>query len=559
MMMNMSETDLELLARYARLDAEDAFAEIVRRHLDLVHTAAFRQVRSLQLAEEVAQSTFLKLARHAGQFAPETIVTAWLYQVTRREAVDVIRREARRQLREQIALEMNAMNATAADWTNIEPLLDDAMSALDETDRTAVLLRYFENNSLREVGQTLGVTDDAAQKRVSRAVERLREFFAKRDVSVGTSGLVVAISVNAVQAAPVGLGVAISSSIIAGAGLTATASVTTTKAILMTTLQKALIAAVVISAVVAGIYESRQAAALQDKLQVLGRHYAELDGQIEEMTRQRDAASSKLAALQRDADQLRRNLADLPRIRAEVTRLQGDSQALAVMKTAEAGDPTQAEMKSWLARVNLLKQRLEQMPDKRIPEMEFVTEQDWLDAARGNLDTDTDYRRAMSSLRNAATSKFVPQLRIALRKYLDSNNKEFPTDIAQLHSYFEPPVSDAILQRYAVLPSEELPSLGMGGKWIISQRAPVDGEFDSRVGIGPNGNGSTIGPQAWDDPVVKAVKALDPVFKAYSAANGGRDPGDLTELLPFATSTEQRAALERVMRATKAASNSTTK
>ena len=502
MMVNMSETDLELLARYARLDAEDAFAEIVRRHLDLVHTAAFRQVRSLQLAEEVAQSTFLKLARHAGQFAPETIVTAWLYQVTRREAIDVIRREARRQLREQIALEMNAMNATAADWTNIEPLLDDAMSALDETDRTAVLLRYFENKSLREVGQTLGVTDDAAQKRVSRAVERLRDFFAKRGVNVGTSGLVVAISVNAVQAAPVGLGVAISSSIIAGAGLTATASVTTTKAILMTTLQKALIAAVVISAVVAGIYESRQAAALQDKLQVLGRHYAELDGQIEEMTRQRDAASSKLAALQRDADQLRRNTAELPRLRAEVTRLQGDSQALAVMKTAEAGDPTQAEMKSWLARVNLLKQRLEQMPDKRIPEMEFVTEQDWLDAARGNLDTDTDYRRAMSSLRNAATSKFVPQLRIALRKYLDSNNKEFPTDVAQLRLYFEPPVSDAILQRYAVLPSEELPSLVMGGKWIISQRAPVDGEFDSRMGIGPNGNGSTIGPQAWDDPVV---------------------------------------------------------
>jgi RNA polymerase sigma factor (sigma-70 family) len=126
----MSETDLKLLARYSRQNAEDAFSEIVRRHLDLVHSAALRQVRSPQLAEEVAQSTFLKLARHAPVFAPDTIVTAWLYQVTRREAIDVVRREARRQLREKIASEMNAMNANASDWIQIEPLLDEAMHAL---------------------------------------------------------------------------------------------------------------------------------------------------------------------------------------------------------------------------------------------------------------------------------------------------------------------------------------------------------------------------------------------------------------------------------------------
>ena len=136
----MSDTDLELLARYARHGAEAAFAELVRRHLDLVHSAALRQVRSPQLAEEVAQSTFLKLAEHARQLAPDTILSAWLYQVTRREAIDVVRREARRQLREQIATEMNAMNATAADWTHIEPLLDEAMHALDETDLAAIKL-----------------------------------------------------------------------------------------------------------------------------------------------------------------------------------------------------------------------------------------------------------------------------------------------------------------------------------------------------------------------------------------------------------------------------------
>ncbi|HMJ90395.1 MAG TPA: sigma-70 family RNA polymerase sigma factor, partial [Candidatus Acidoferrum sp.] len=205
----MSETDLQLLARYGRKHAEDAFAEIVRRHLGLVYSAALRQVRAPQLAEEVAQSAFIKLARQAGQLAPDTILAAWLYQVTRREAIDVVRREASRQLREQIATEMNSMNATAADWTHIEPLLDEAMHALDDTDRTAVLLRYFENKSLREVGATLGTSENAAQKRLSRAVERLREFFAKRGVTVGASGLVVLISANGVLTAPAGLSAAI--------------------------------------------------------------------------------------------------------------------------------------------------------------------------------------------------------------------------------------------------------------------------------------------------------------------------------------------------------------
>src|ERR1019366_10705676 len=166
----------------------------VRRHLDLVSPAALRQVRSPQLAEEVAQSAFTDLARQADRLAPDTILTAWLYQVTRRTAIDVVRREARRQLREQIACELNAMNTTAADWTHIEPLLDEAMQALEESDRTAVLLRYFENKSAREMAQTLGTTEDAAQRRVSRAVERLRQFFDKRGVTIGASGLVIARS-----------------------------------------------------------------------------------------------------------------------------------------------------------------------------------------------------------------------------------------------------------------------------------------------------------------------------------------------------------------------------
>ena len=123
--------------------------------LDLVHSATLRQVRSPHLDEEVAQSTFVKLARYGPSLPDNTVLIAWLYQVTRREAIDVVRREARRRLREQISTEMNTTNATPADWTQVEPLLDDAMHALNEIDRAAVLLHYFENKPLREVGKAL--------------------------------------------------------------------------------------------------------------------------------------------------------------------------------------------------------------------------------------------------------------------------------------------------------------------------------------------------------------------------------------------------------------------
>ena len=113
------------------------------------------------------------------------------------------------------------------------------MAALDETDRSAILLRYFENKNLREVGEALGASEDAAQKRVSRAVERLREFFSKRNVTIGASGLAVLISANAVQAAPVGLAATISAAaVLAGTAVHTSTVIAATKAIAMTTLQK---------------------------------------------------------------------------------------------------------------------------------------------------------------------------------------------------------------------------------------------------------------------------------------------------------------------------------
>jgi RNA polymerase sigma factor (sigma-70 family) len=295
--------DLDLLHQYTRDNSQDAFTALVNRHVNLVYSAALRQVRSPQLAEEIAQSVFADLARNAGSLArggnaPSSgSLTPWLYAVTRRTAIDAIRKESRRRLREQIAVEMNEMNATANDWTQIAPLLDDAMTALEEIDRTAVLLRYFENKSLREVGEALGASEDAAQKRVSRAVEKLREFFSKRNVTVGAAGLTVLISANAVQSAPVGLAVAISAAALAGTAVSASTVIAATKTIAMTTIQKTIIGATLAAAVGTGVFEAHQASQLREQNQTLQQQQAPLAEQIRRLSEERDDALKRLALL----------------------------------------------------------------------------------------------------------------------------------------------------------------------------------------------------------------------------------------------------------------------
>ena len=379
----MSETDLELLKRYAREHAEDAFAEIVRRHLNLVYSAAFRQVRSPQLAEEVAQSAFLDLARNAARLKPGTILTAWLYQVTRPTTIDVVRREARRQLREQVASEMTAMNATDDDWTHIEPLLDEAMHALDETDRAAVLLRYFENKSLREVGQALGTSDDAAQKRVSRAVERLRECLAKRGVTVGASGLVVAVSVNAVRSAPIGLSGTISTATaLAGAAIQTSTTMVAAKAVAMTTIQKAIIAATLAAAVGTALYEARRASTIRADLLNLQQEQQATLADADRLKTENQQLTVRLRAQTDEIDALRKGQNELLQLRGQVGVLR---QQLADLsgKLAQRDDRTNELASAWaLGSVKWLAQ----WKDAGLGSPESALETYWWAIASGNVE-----------------------------------------------------------------------------------------------------------------------------------------------------------------------------
>jgi RNA polymerase sigma factor (sigma-70 family) len=197
--------DLELLREYTDRNSEAAFTTLVDRHASLVFSAALRQVRDRQLAEEVTQAVFIVLARKALAIRRGTSLAGWLYRTTRFAASDALKSQYRRQQREQEAAHMQTDVTDDPNWEEVAPLMDEAMAKLREKDRTAVLLRFFENRSLAEVGAKLGATPGSARMRVARAIEKLRLFLTRRGIVLSAASVAGLLSANAVQAAPAGL------------------------------------------------------------------------------------------------------------------------------------------------------------------------------------------------------------------------------------------------------------------------------------------------------------------------------------------------------------------
>lgn len=188
--MNERRTDFELLRDFARHGDQSAFADLVRRHLDLVYATALRKVEDSGAAEELAQNVFGILARKSWQFGRDDSVAAWLYRTTLLEAREWLRGELRRRRRQQTAAELGTTMKTPDEQSAFRaliPMLDEALLSLREEDRTALLLRFYESQSLREVGASLGIREDAAQKRVAGALERLARFFQRRGFKTATT------------------------------------------------------------------------------------------------------------------------------------------------------------------------------------------------------------------------------------------------------------------------------------------------------------------------------------------------------------------------------------
>jgi uncharacterized protein (TIGR03435 family) len=202
----MTELDNHELLALHEDGSDTAFASLVARHVNLVYSTALRVTGNPHHAEEITQAVFVVLARKAGKISPKIVLSGWLYQVARFTALNFVKSEIRRQRREQDAYMQTTINEPdLGNWKEIAPLLDEAMGSLSETDRNAVVLRFFENKTAAEMSSQLKLTETAAHKRVSRALEKLRRFFAKRGVTSTAAILAGIISTNSVHAAPAGL------------------------------------------------------------------------------------------------------------------------------------------------------------------------------------------------------------------------------------------------------------------------------------------------------------------------------------------------------------------
>jgi RNA polymerase sigma factor (sigma-70 family) len=245
--------DNVLLRQFAENHSDEAFAALAQRHINWVYSVALRHVGNPHSAEEITQAVFIILARKAAGLHHEQALCSWLFQVTRLTANNFIRSEMRRRHREQEAQMQTVIDESGENlWQRLAPFLDAGVATLGKKDRQAILLRFYEGRSLREIGAALEASEDAAEKRVSRALEKLRKFFSKRGVHSTTAILAGAISANSVRAAPVALAKSVTAFALSGAN-TPTA-VAIAKAIAVSTAQKVLLTAVVVGTVGAAIY-----------------------------------------------------------------------------------------------------------------------------------------------------------------------------------------------------------------------------------------------------------------------------------------------------------------
>jgi uncharacterized protein (TIGR03435 family) len=222
--------DMTLLREYAGRNSEEAFATLVSRHVNLVYSVALRQVRDPHLAEEITQAVFIILARKAKSLGPKTILPGWLCRTARYVSANALTMQRRRQRREQEAYMQSTLNEPEPDaWHQIAPLLDDALAGLGQKDHDALVLRFFENKSLGEVGVAIGASEDTARMRVNRGLEKLRKYFTKRGVDSTAATIAETISANSIQAAPVALAKAVTAMAIAKGAAASTSTLTLIK------------------------------------------------------------------------------------------------------------------------------------------------------------------------------------------------------------------------------------------------------------------------------------------------------------------------------------------
>lgn len=338
-----SSPDAQLLRDYAGAKSEPAFAEIVRRHGDLVYSAALRQTAAPEVATEITQTVFIALARKAPALARamqnDASLAGWLHRATRYVVLNYLREERRRHARErQIMAHLDSPPESSTSWMAVAPVLDELIANLGEQDRAALLLRFFKNQDFHSVGLALGISDDAAQKRVARSLEKLRLALMRRGVTTTAAALAETITVHAVQAAPAGLSGAWVSASLAAATTETSAVFTLLKLMSMTKLQLGAGAIIVAGLTTTVVIQHRTARDLSADNQALRNRVADLSAVAERLS---NSLAQPAAPAEMSGDQFR----ELLRLRGEVGRLRDQTNRLARahdMRLSSPANPPQA-------------------------------------------------------------------------------------------------------------------------------------------------------------------------------------------------------------------------
>ncbi|MGO8701494.1 MAG: sigma-70 family RNA polymerase sigma factor [Limisphaerales bacterium] len=356
--MKMSE-DATLLREYVENSSEPAFTALVERYVNLVYAAAWRIAnQDSQLAQDVAQSVFTDFAVKARALPRDAHLGGWLYRHASFLAANAVRKEQRRRTRERQACEMNMANDESAIWSSVSPLLDEAMRHLGAKDGRAVVLRFFEQKSFVAVGEALGISEEAARKRVDRALEKLRGFFARRGLSVSAAVLGSALESYGAAAAPAGLASMVASAALAGAAANGAAGCSLLSLMIIT---KTKIAAAAITTALAAaiVIQSQENSRLQRELRQEAARLETLRAENERLSQPHPVAAPEL-----NPNQLR----ELARLRAEVgglkDRLKNAKQPATEAKPGaarkpsaeETDDPADEQRKMAIAKMDFAKQ-----------------------------------------------------------------------------------------------------------------------------------------------------------------------------------------------------------
>ena len=412
--------DTELLRRYAEEKSDDAFGELVRRHVDFVYAAALRQARgNAPLAQDVTQAVFTDLARKAATLSGHEVVVGWLHTATRFAAIKAIRSESRRHAREQEAHAMNEMlheSGTPVDWERLHPVLDEVLGELKDRERAAILLRYFEKKPLAEVGAKLSLTETAARSCVDRSLDKMRTLLERRGVTSTTAALAMALANQVGVAAPAGLAASVTGAALAGTAAGAAGWVATFMSI--TKLQIGIAGALAVAGTTGYLLQAETNAGLR-------REIAAAQEQQQSVAALR-VENQKLTATAAEVEMLRRDDFELKQLEQRVVEIKKANEEKARVATAhvqqdrwkEFADRIRADDQKAQEEVN----RMNQEGNKLVGEFKELSNQAGLVTGEARVQADALVKAKLEEIKNkqSEVKAFVENTRKSLAQRIET-------------------------------------------------------------------------------------------------------------------------------------------